>query len=146
MNAHDLMEARRVGIVCLSRWSATERGIAVCGPVHDALLIEAPEFLIDVAVEDCQAAMREASAIVLDGFELRSDYKIVAYPDRYTDPRGRNFWETVWRLLDGPKPVPPMVQVANEPVPPMVHPTCTIHGPGTCTTHGTPVHSLSFSL
>jgi hypothetical protein len=140
------MQANGAEMMRLACCLATERDVAVCGPVHDALLIEAPEFLIDEAVADCQAAMREASSVVLDGFELRSDAKIVAHPDRYVDPRGRSFWETVWRLLDDPKPVPPMVQVADEPVPPMVHPTCTIHGPGTCTTHGTPVHSLSFSL
>jgi hypothetical protein len=80
---------------------ATERGIAVCAPVHDAILIEANDCGIEVAVEATQAAMIEASREVLAGFELRSDAKIVRHPDRYSDPRGVAMWETVTRLLGG---------------------------------------------
>ena len=47
-----------------------------------------------------QDAMREASELVLPGFPLRSEVKIVRHPDRYVDERGRAFWDTVWRLLD----------------------------------------------
>ncbi len=43
--------------------------------------------------------MAEASRVVLSGFELRSDAKIVRYPDRYTDPRGEKMWETVVAIL-----------------------------------------------
>src|SRR5262249_47052334 len=79
---------------------ATERGIRVCGPIHDALLIEAPEAEIDDAVAGTQRAMREASEIVLAGFPLRTDAKIVRYPDRHSDPRGAHFWRTVLELSD----------------------------------------------
>jgi hypothetical protein len=44
--------------------------------------------------------MREASEIVLYGFALRTDAKIVRYPDRYLDERGKSMWETVTRLLE----------------------------------------------
>ncbi len=77
---------------------ATERGIGLCCPVHDALLIEAGIADIDDAVEATQQAMREASEIVLDGFALRTDVKIVRYPDRYSDKRGQVMWETVCEL------------------------------------------------
>jgi len=43
--------------------------------------------------------MREASVDVLSGFELRSDAKIVRYPDRYMDERGVKMWETVQGIL-----------------------------------------------
>jgi hypothetical protein len=43
--------------------------------------------------------MREASAVVLDSFTLRSDAKVVRYPERYLDHRGRKMWDTVWALL-----------------------------------------------
>ena len=46
-----------------------------------------------------QAAMAKASRIVLAGFELRSDVKIIRHPDRYQDRRGAEMWETVMRLL-----------------------------------------------
>lgn len=78
---------------------ATEAGIEVCAPIHDALLIEADITEIDKVVMQCQAFMREASTIVLDGFALRTDAKIVRFPDRYTDPRGSYMWETVMKLL-----------------------------------------------
>ena len=80
---------------------ATERGIGLCCPVHDALLIEAPADEIDVAVEVTQQLMREASETVLDGFQLRTDAKIVRHPDRYSDKRGQVMWETVCELCGG---------------------------------------------
>jgi hypothetical protein len=78
---------------------ATERGVSVCAPVHDALLIEAPLDELDQAVALAQDAMREASALVLGGFELRSDPKVVRYPDRYQDERGREMWNAVQDAL-----------------------------------------------
>ena len=44
--------------------------------------------------------MRDASAAVLDGFELRSDVDVVRYPDRYVDERGEAMWKTVMGILD----------------------------------------------
>jgi len=79
---------------------ATERGVEVVAPVHDALLIEADAKAIDDAVALTQAAMLEASRAVLSGFELRSEAKIVRYPDRYADPRGAVMWATVREALN----------------------------------------------
>ena len=78
---------------------ATERGIRVCAPVHDALLIEAPITEIDDVVGECQRAMREASEIVLSGFPLRTEPKVVLFPERYMDKRGQQMWEAVWQLI-----------------------------------------------
>jgi DNA polymerase I-like protein with 3'-5' exonuclease and polymerase domains len=77
----------------------TERGVDVCAPVHDAMLICAPLDQIDGAVAITRAAMAEASRIVLDGFELRTDANVVRWPDRYMDPRGVRMWETVNKLV-----------------------------------------------
>ena len=62
-------------------------------------MVEGPEWEIDDVVAETQEAMAEASAIVLDGFRLRSDAKIVRWPDRYMDDRGREFWGRVVTLL-----------------------------------------------
>jgi len=43
--------------------------------------------------------MLEASRIVLDGFELGSDVKVVRYPDRYMDKRGVVMWDKVMGLI-----------------------------------------------
>jgi hypothetical protein len=81
---------------CLS----TERGVAVCGPVHDAILIEAPARRIKAAVEEAKQAMREASELVLPGFPLRVEDKIIRWPDRFDwDTRGQKMWQTVLSLL-----------------------------------------------
>ncbi len=79
-----------------------ERGICVCAPVHDAVLIEGPTDRINEVVAETQAAMAEASRAVLAGFEINTDAKIVASPDRYVDEAGFDFWQTVLRLA-GPR-------------------------------------------
>ena len=44
--------------------------------------------------------MAEASRIILDGFELRTDAEVICYPDRYIDEkRGRQMWDTVVSIL-----------------------------------------------
>ena len=50
---------------------ATEAGVRVCCPVHDALLVEAPIGDIEQTVAMCQQAMEQASELVLPGFPLR---------------------------------------------------------------------------
>jgi hypothetical protein len=76
---------------------ATERGIEVCAPVHDAVLIAAPLERIEADVAAMQAAMAEASAAVLGGFVLGTEAK--TYPDRYRDPRGELMWKRVSDLV-----------------------------------------------
>src|SRR5690349_697883 len=96
------MQANAAEMLRLACCLATERGIRVCAPVHDALLIEAPLGEIDGRVAELRACMREASRVVLDGvLELGSDAKIVRYPERYMDERGAAMWATVMRLLAG---------------------------------------------
>jgi hypothetical protein len=95
------MQANGAEMLRLACCLATERGIQVCAPVHDALLIEADAGAIDAVVADTQRAMRDASELVLPGFPLRTDAKIVRHPDRYLDERGRRTWETVWALIAG---------------------------------------------
>jgi DNA polymerase I len=80
---------------------ATERGVRVCAPVHDALLVEAPVDLIDDAVSATRGAMAEAAHAVLGpAVWIDSDVEIVRYPDRYSDPRGKIMWDRVMSLLD----------------------------------------------
>jgi DNA polymerase-1 len=43
----------------------------------------------------CRGGMAEASRIVLDGFELGTDVKVIEYPNRYSDPRGEQMWREV---------------------------------------------------
>ena len=82
----------------------TRHGLTLIAPVHDAVLLEAPEDRIEADVALMREIMRRASRVILnptaDGtFELRTDAKIIRYPDRFTDPRGTELWETVLKLL-----------------------------------------------
>jgi DNA polymerase I-like protein with 3'-5' exonuclease and polymerase domains len=95
------MQANGAEMLRLACCLATERGIRVCAPVHDALLVEAPLAELDAVVAATQQAMSDASGIVLNGFCLRSDVKTVRYPDRYMDPRGERMWSAVWKILGG---------------------------------------------
>jgi hypothetical protein len=94
------MQANGAEMLRLACCLATERGLTVCAPVHDAILIEAPAADINQHVAELQACMREASRIVLAGLELRTDAEIVRWPHRYRDKRGEVMWATVTRLLD----------------------------------------------
>ncbi len=94
------MQANGADMLRLACCLVTERGVRVCAPVHDALLIEAPLSNLDETVNTVQGQMAEASRHVLGGFALRSDASLVHYPDRYADERGRHMWETVWEIVD----------------------------------------------
>jgi hypothetical protein len=75
-------------------------GIEVCAPIHDAALICAPLDRLDDDVTRMRAAMAEASRIVLDGFEIRTEAKCVRYPARFTDKRGAVMWDRVMGLVE----------------------------------------------
>lgn len=92
-------EILRIACIIMHR-----HGIKLCAPVHDAVLIEAPTDQIEADAALAQEIMRRASRIVLSGrttIELRTDTKIVRYPDRYTDKRGVAVWDRVLELLAG---------------------------------------------
>jgi hypothetical protein len=95
------MQANDAEMLRLACCFGTERGIEVCAPVHDAVLICAPLDRLEADVARMQEAMTEASRDVLSGFELGTDTHIVRYPDRYMDERGAVMWDRVMNLIDG---------------------------------------------
>ncbi|MFZ2956951.1 MAG: DNA polymerase [Candidatus Ozemobacteraceae bacterium] len=98
------MQANGAEMLRLACCLATEQGIKVCAPVHDAVLIEAPTGSIHQAVNDMQKAMEEASLAVIRKFPLRTDVKIINAPNRYVDEkRGPDMWNTVMEIIDLPE-------------------------------------------
>ena len=93
------MQANGAEMLRLACCLATERGIRVCAPVHDALLIEAPALDLEGAVEATQAAMAEADP---DGPRRIFTTILLAHslPERYEDERGARMWSLVWQTLD----------------------------------------------
>jgi hypothetical protein len=99
------VQATGADILRLACICAHRRGIELCGPIHDAVLIEAPIDRIEADIALMQEVMRRAARVVLntnpDGpYELRTDATIVRYPDRYSDKRGQQIWTDVLNLLE----------------------------------------------
>lgn len=79
---------------------ATEAGLKINCPVHDALLMMSPleTFETDkLALKEC---MRLASLDVTGGYVIRSGSKDIVYPDRYLDSRGASTWDRVRTTLE----------------------------------------------
>jgi hypothetical protein len=93
------MQANGAEMLRLACCLGTEQGIEVCAPVHDAVLICAPLERLDADIRRMQDIMREASRIVLNGFELGTDATVVRHPDRYMDERGTVMWTRVMELV-----------------------------------------------
>jgi DNA polymerase I len=94
------MQANGAEMLRLACCIGTENGIELCAPIHDAVLICAPLDRLDADVARMQVAMREASRVVLNGFELGTDAEIIRHPDRYADPRGAVMWDRVMKLIN----------------------------------------------
>ena len=93
------MQANASEILRIAIIEAVSRGIRVCAPVHDALLIEADLDGIEDAAAITVECMSEAAQYVLDGFRLNCDVDVIRWPDRYYDKRGATMWETIMKLL-----------------------------------------------
>jgi DNA polymerase I len=98
------IQATGADILRIACIMATRHGVRLLAPVHDAVLIEAPIDRIEADVALMREIMRRASRIVLNAdasgtHELRSDAKIIRYPERYSDKRGDAIWERVLGIL-----------------------------------------------
>jgi hypothetical protein len=94
-----MMQAHGAELLRLSCCMATEAGLNLCGPLHDAIFLESPVERIEEDVERLKLFMQTASRIVLGGFECRVEAKIFEYPKRYRDKRGVKMWNTVMDLI-----------------------------------------------
>jgi hypothetical protein len=79
---------------------AERRGIEVMAPVHDAIMCEADAGAAEDAAIALDRVMRDASAVVLRGYEPPSDKQIVEHGKSFFDKRGAEMWETVTRLVN----------------------------------------------
>jgi DNA polymerase I-like protein with 3'-5' exonuclease and polymerase domains len=78
---------------------ATEAGVEVCAPVHDALVIHGPLDDLSDAIATTKRCMEQASSVILDGFRLQTDVEVYHYPQHYQDKRGQDMWKIVQELL-----------------------------------------------
>jgi DNA polymerase I len=101
------MQATGSEILRLTCCLATEAGLRVCAPVHDALLLISKKGNIEHDVYKLQSYLQKASEVLLDGFPLRSENRIFTYPDRYRSEKGTEMWNIVIRHLESLVPSHP---------------------------------------
>jgi DNA polymerase-1 len=94
------MQANGAEMMRIAAIAATEAGIEVCAPVHDAFLIAGPLDRLDDDVAKMREIMSKAGRAVTGGLDIRTDADVVRFPDRYMDERGRAMWEKVVALLN----------------------------------------------
>ena len=94
------MQANGAEMLRIACYQAVKKEITVCAPIHDAILVEAPLDELDKVITITQQVMSDASAVVLDGFRLRTDVKIIRHPDRYMDKRGSKMWHRIWSIIE----------------------------------------------
>ena len=93
------MQANGAEIMRLACINGVRSGLRICMPIHDAFLVEATIADRNEMVELTNAVMADASAQILGGFVLRTEVKVIEYPNRYVDKRGSQMWETVWKII-----------------------------------------------
>ena len=94
------MQANGSEMLRIAAVAATEAGIEVCAPVHDAFLIAAPLHRLDDDIAKMRDVMSKAGRAVTGGLDIRTDAEVVRFPNRYMDDRGRAMWEKVAALLN----------------------------------------------
>jgi hypothetical protein len=75
----------------------TERGISLCAPIHDAILIEDSIDRIERTTAEVREIMESASRSLLDGLTIRTEVAI--FYDRFVDKRGVRMWDKVMELM-----------------------------------------------
>jgi hypothetical protein len=78
---------------------AERRGIRIVAPIHDAFVAEADADQEEETSAALDRVMRDASRVVLRGFELRTDVQIIRAGGRYFDKRGLEMWTAVTEIL-----------------------------------------------
>jgi DNA polymerase-1 len=79
---------------------AERRGIRIVAPIHDAFVAEAEARDAEEVSIALDRVMRDASRVVLRGYELRTDMQpIIRAGGRFFDKRGLAMWTTVTELL-----------------------------------------------
>jgi hypothetical protein len=89
------MQGNGAGLLQLLLIMLSDAQIKTCAPVHDAVLMESDVDEIEEKSVKAQKIMERAGEIIFDGFRLRTDCTIIAYPHRFEPGGGEDIWELV---------------------------------------------------
>ena len=96
-------QANGAEILRLAFTLAVDRGLApyLCYPHHDAAFLLCPDEMAEQMAVDISACFADAGRVVLgDSLTLRTEPKIIRYPDRYRDERGEDTWNLVQAFIE----------------------------------------------
>jgi DNA polymerase I len=103
-NARSLMNFPMQGngseMLRIAAIAATEAGIEVCAPIHDAFLIASPLDRLNDDVAKMREFMAKSGEAMTGGLRIRTDAEVVKFPNRYSDERGKAMWGRVIGLLE----------------------------------------------
>ena len=97
------MQANGAEMMRIAAIAMTEAGIEVCAPVHDAFLISAPLEFLDEHVGRACELMTKAGSTVTGGIPIRTEAKIVPFPNRFIDVQGTEMWNLVVQIAGIPE-------------------------------------------
>jgi hypothetical protein len=78
---------------------ATETGLPVVALVHDALMLHVSIPDLEDTITEARLSMDRASEIVLRGYRLRIDEKVIQWPDRFPSDRGSEVRKIVEQVI-----------------------------------------------
>jgi hypothetical protein len=93
------MQANGSEMLRLAAIYTLRAGVSIVTLIHDAILIEADQSAIEHHTALTQQAMEKASQVVLAGFSLRSEARIIHAPDRLIEERGVIMWQWILESL-----------------------------------------------
>ena len=82
---------------------AARKGVRIIAPVHDAILIEAPENEINEHVRLAKEAMDEACHAVL-GDVIRTEHQIIRSGEHFYDEKGKKLWDAISKFMGWEEP------------------------------------------
>lgn len=95
-----LMQATGANLLQCACISLNEKGIKVLATIHDAVVIESDICKINEDTETAKNIMEEVSSRILpNNFKIRTDAKIISYPDRFVENSGDKMWNLVLDTL-----------------------------------------------
>lgn len=94
------MQANGAEMMRIAAIVATEAGIEVCAPVHDAFLITAPLDHLDEDIACMREIMTRSGNVVTGGLDIGTSAQVVRWPHRYMSEGGQGMWDRIMRLLE----------------------------------------------
>ena len=93
------MQGTGSDILRLAVCMAHDRGLEICATIHDAILFECDAAMTDDVVAAASGCMEEEAELLLGGFRIDTDVRVVCHPDRLLDDKTTGIWSTVQGLL-----------------------------------------------